>query len=223
VGKRALHGGILGRLLGGLYLGRGRAIAQIEAADRLDRAGIPTPEVLAVGWRGALGVFRALAIVTRAIPRAQNLYEAARDDAPWRRRRVILEQSGRLIRAMHDDGFTHADLNVTNLVLGEGPGGDRVHVVDLDGARFGGALRPLDRYRSLARLLRSYEKWIAGRWRLSPREEIIFLRAYCGRDRRLSSYLRRRLQRYRSRLRLRRLSWAVLPGGPSGDRRAAGP
>ena len=223
VGKRALHGGVFGRVLGGLFLGKGRMTGQIEAAERLDRAGVPTPEVLAVGWRRALGVFRALAIVTRAIPRAQNLYEAAREDAPWRRRRVILEKSARLVRAMHDAGFLHADLNVTNLVLGEGPGGDRVYVVDLDGGRFEDMPGPAVRFRSLARLLRSYEKWIAGRWRLSPREEIVFLRTYCGPDRELSVFLWRRLQRYRARLPLRRLSWAILPGGPSSDRRATGP
>ena len=223
VGKRLLHGGVFGRLLGGLFLGRGRVTAQIEAADRLDRAGVATPEVLAAGWRRTRGLFRALAIVTRAIPGAQNLYEAARDDAPWRRRRVILEKSARLVRAMHDAGFLHADLNVTNLVLGEGAGVGRVHVVDLDGGRFAKVPGPAGRFRSLARLLRSYEKWIAGRWRLSPREELVFVRAYCGPDRELSDFLRPRLQRYQARLGLRRLSWAILPGGPSGDRRAAGP
>jgi hypothetical protein len=210
LGKRALHGGLLGRLFGGIYLGRRRALAQIDAAERLDRAGVPTPELLAIGWRPALGPFGAVAIVTRAIPGAQNLYEAARDDAPWRRRRVILETSGALVRRMHDAGFRHADLNVTNLVLGRGPDGDRVHVVDLDRGRFLGRLGPSERFRGLARLLRSYEKWMAGRFRLSPREELLFLRAYCKGDRDMASYLGRRLRRYRARLGPRRLAWLLL-------------
>src|SRR5207245_10845727 len=125
-------GGFAGRLLGGLYLGAGRALAQAEAAERLLRSGIPTPPVLAVGWRRSLLIFTKQVIVTRAIPGAENLYEAARQDAPWRRRRAILARSAELVRSMHEAGFLHADLNVTNLVLGSGPGGDqeigRAHV-----------------------------------------------------------------------------------------------
>jgi hypothetical protein len=78
VGKRALHGGLLGRLLRDLYLGRGRGLSQIAVADRLERAGVPTPPILAVGSRRRLGFLYAQAIVSRAIPGALNLYEAAR-------------------------------------------------------------------------------------------------------------------------------------------------
>ncbi|HEU4400865.1 MAG TPA: lipopolysaccharide kinase InaA family protein [Candidatus Polarisedimenticolia bacterium] len=207
VGKRALHGGLLGRFLGGLYLGRKRGLRQLQLAHRLDRAGLPTPEILAFGWRRSLGVLHAQAIIAREIPRAQNLYEAARENAPWRRRRVILESSGSLVRRMHDAGFVHGDLNVTNLVVGEGPEGDRLHIVDLDRGRFVRRVGSRQRFRNLARLLRSYEKWIAGRWRLTPREEMIFLRGYCGPDRSLLRDLGHRLQSYRRRLGLRRIAW----------------
>jgi len=198
IGKRALHGGLAGRLLGGLYLGAGRALAQVEAAERLSRSGIPTPEILAVGWQSALLLFTKQAIVTRAVPGAENLYEAARHDAPWRRRRAILAASADLIRRMHDAGFLHADLNVANLILGGGPGGDRVFVVDLDRGRFEARLTKRQRFANLARLQRSYEKWIAGQWPLSPRDEVRFLRSYCRRDRALLRELRSRLLSYRS-------------------------
>jgi hypothetical protein len=204
VGKRALHGGVAGRLLGGIYLGPGRVLAQVEAAHRLDRAGVPTPEVLAVGWRRALFVFTVQAIVTRAIPGAENLYEAAQQGSPWRRRRAILARSAELVRSMHEAGFLHADLNVTNLVLGSGPGGDQVHVVDLEKGTFVRSISPSDRVSNLARLLRSYEKWIRGRARLGPRDEIFFLERYCRSDRALLRDLLGRLRRHRSgRLRVR--------------------
>ena len=211
VGKRAQHGGLLGRWLGGVYLGHGRLLTQLRLADVLERRGIATPEVMAVGWRRLLGPLQALAVVTRAIAAAQNLYEAARDGAPWRRRRVILERSAELIRSMHDAGFRHADLNVTNLVLGRGPEGDRMHVVDLERGRLrGGPLSDRERLASLARLLRSYEKWIAGRWRLPAREELAFLRRYCAADRTRMRRLRLDLDRSRRRLAPRRLLWKVL-------------
>jgi Lipopolysaccharide kinase (Kdo/WaaP) family len=213
VGKRAQHGGLFGRLLGGAYLGNARALAQLRLADELERRGIPTPEVMAVGWRRLLGPFLALAIVTRAIAAAQNLYEAARDEAPWRRRRILLEHSADLIRVMHDVGFLHADLNVTNLVLGRGPAGDRMHVVDLDRGRLrGNPLSERERMAGLARLLRSYEKWIAGRWRLGHRQELVFLHRYCGADRDRVRRFQRRLQRSRWRFAPRRMLWWLLRG-----------
>ncbi len=207
--KRALRGGLLGRLLGGLYLGSGRARGQIALALRLDRADLPTPEILAVGWRPVLGPFHALTILAREIPQAQNLYEAAMEGSPWRRRRAILERSADLVRAMHDAGFLHADLNVSNLVIGAGPDGDRIYVVDLDKGRFVPEVGPDARFASLARLLRSYEKWVGGRGRLSLREELAFLRRYCRGDRAGFSRLRERLERYRARLRLWRLLWKL--------------
>jgi hypothetical protein len=211
IGKRALHGGLLAPLLGGLYLGTGRILDQLLAADRLERAGVSTPAVLGVGWRRILGPFHAHAIITRAVLQAQNLYEAAREDAPWRRRRVVLEKSADLIRAMHDAGFVHADLNVTNLLIGRGGDGDRALIVDLDGGRFRRIVGIGERYANLARLLRSYEKWIAGRFRLSGREEIAFLRRYCRADREMTRFLQHRLQSYRGRLGLHRIGWKTPP------------
>lgn len=193
-----MHGGLAGRLLGGLYLGPARLLGQIEAARRLDQAGIPTPEILAVGWRRVLLAFSAQAIVTRAIPGAENLYEVARQEAPWRRRRAILERSADLVRAMHDAGFLHADLNVTNLVLGEGPDGDRIHVVDLEKGRFRTPLPMSDRAANLGRLVRSYEKWIPDLRRLGAREEILFLRRYCRSNRTMLRELLGRLRRRRA-------------------------
>ena len=216
VGKRALHGGILARVLRDLYLGPGRLVDQLRLADRLRRSGIPTPEVMMIGWRTILGPICTQAILTRAIPEAQNLYEAARDEAPWRRRRIILEKSAALVRAMHAAGFRHADLNVTNLIVGQGPDGFRLHVVDLDGGRFLDRVGRRTRLENLGRLLRSYEKWIEGSFRLSAREEILFLRRYCGDDAALFRYLVAGLRRRRAWFRLRRAVWRRGRFSPSG-------
>lgn len=195
IGKRALHGGLAGPILGGLYCGRGRLLAQIRAAHRLHEAGIPTPELLAVGWRPVFRGLSAHAILTRALPEAENLFEAAQHEAPWRRRRAILGESAALVRAMHDIGFMHPDLNVTNLVLGATESGDRIHVVDLDRGRFVSQTGLSERTKNLRRLVRSYRKWIRGRWPLSPREEIYFLRRYCRADRAFLRALLARLGR----------------------------
>lgn len=222
VGKRAQHGGLVGPLIRGLYPGTRRIREQLVAADRLDRAGVTTPPVLAVGWRRVLGPLHAHAIITGAVREAQNLYEVARANAPWRRRRIALEKSADLIRKMHDIGFLHADLNVTNILFGRGADGDRVQIVDLDGGAFHDRIGFRGRFRNLARLLRSYEKWIAGRFRLSVREELIFLRRYCRNDRILLKRFQRALQRHRSRLGLHRVGW-LASGAPSAERRTDRP
>ncbi|MBI1952003.1 MAG: hypothetical protein HYS34_11660 [Acidobacteria bacterium] len=210
VGKRALHGGLLGRLLGGLYLGRRRALDQLRAASRLARAGVPTPEILAIGTRRAAGLFRAQAIVAREIAGARNLHRLAMERQADARRRVILEKAADALRRMHDAGFLHADLNLANLVLGAGTAGETVWVVDLERGRFADEVTAGGRIRVLARLLRSCEKWVTGSLRPTPREEVRFLRFYARGDRALLRQLVSRLSPRRRRLLVRRLSWRLL-------------
>ncbi len=205
VGKRALHGGLLGPLLGGLYLGNRRAMDQVRVTVRLRSAGVATPEMLAAGTERVLGPLRAHAIVNRELPGGRNLLELA-GDAPARpvRREFLVECAG-LVRRMHEAGFQHADLNVGNLVLERVGEGSVLNVVDHDRGRFRRVVTPRQRLGNLARLLRSYEKWIAPRLRLSGREEILFLRCYAGSDRALLRRLVHALSEYRSRLDPRRI------------------
>jgi len=222
IGKRSLHGGLLGPLLGRLYLGRRRALDQLRAAIRLGRCGIPTPEVLAVGSARVCGPWCAQAIVTRELEGGQNLYELSGGAPGPGRRREILRLCADLVRRLHDAGFLHADLNVGNLVLERSAAGETLHIVDLDRGRFLPAVSPRARLGNLARLLRSYEKWIAGRLRLSRREEIDFLRRYGRGDRPLVRFLAKGLARYRTGLdlRRRRKRRAEVPGSQD---RLAGP
>ncbi|HEV8701225.1 MAG TPA: lipopolysaccharide kinase InaA family protein [Candidatus Polarisedimenticolia bacterium] len=209
VGKRALHGGLLGPLFGGLYLGRRRAIDQLRASVRLAQAGVPTPEILAVGTRRVAGILHAQAIVAREIPDARNLHGLAGEPLSGARRREILDRTAGVLRDMHDAGFEHADLNLANLVWGRGPAGETLFVVDLERGRFADPIRAGGRIQALARLVRSCEKWVAGPHRLTPREEVRFLLGYARGDRALVLLLATRLGRYRRRLGARRLAWRL--------------
>ena len=209
IGKRPVHGGLLGPLLGGLYAGMGRLVDQLRCAETLRTAGVETPEVLAVGSMRVFGPLHAHAIVTRELRGAQNLLEAAAGAPAARVRRRLLVECADVLRRMHDAGFLHADLNVANLVLEQGDGMRVLNVVDLDRGRFRARLSPRERLGSLARLLRSYEKWLAPRLRLSAREEILFLHRYAGPDRAWLRRLARSLSRSRSRLGLRRIRWRL--------------
>jgi tRNA A-37 threonylcarbamoyl transferase component Bud32 len=222
IAKRPVHGGLLGRLFGGLYWGRERVVAQLRAALQLRAAGVATPEILAVGWRSVAGPLQRQAIIAKVIPGAINLYQASRKPPPGLSRRAILRESAGAVRRMHDARFLHADLNVTNLVLEPLTGGLRVHVVDLDRGRFRSRVGPAERARNLARLLRSYEKWLAAETPLSGREELYFLRSYARANRAMLRWLWKSLQSYRGSLGPRRLAWRLRPhrvaGPPTVDR-----
>ena len=209
VAKRPVHGGLLGRLIGGLYWGRERVLAQVHAAQWLRGQGVSTPEILAAGWRSVAGPLQHQALIAKTIPGAINLYEASRNPPPGLRRRTILRESAVLVRRMHDAGFLHADLNLTNLVLEPGARGPLVHIVDLDRGRLQSRVGLSERALNLARLLRSYEKWLAAEAPLSGREELYFLRCYARSEGAMVRRLWRFLQNYRRSLGPRRLAWRL--------------
>ena len=217
IGKRARHGGVLGPIFGDLYVRRRRVLDQAKMAQRLEAGGVATPRILAVGTARVLGPVHRQAVVSRELHGARNLLELAMTGPSRRRRSELLIQCADLVRRMHDAGFLHADLNVGNLVLERDQEGERLHIVDLDRGRFEPTVSRRKRLANLRRLLRSYEKWIAGRLRLTPREEILFLRRYAGGDTSLLRSLALSLGRHRSLLGPRRLRWH-LPGSGSKGR-----
>ena len=219
IGKRARHGGAA-RFLGGLFLGCRRVVRTALATMRLREAGVSTPSVLAAGWRRVLGPLHAQALITEAIPGGVNLHTALGSHMTTSERRGLLGASGRAVKAMHDAGFLHADLNLANLVLERTPDGFRAHIVDLDRGRFPNPLTAAQQRSNLRRLFRSWEKWRPGGGSPGLREVVAFLRAYCDGDKLAMRRCLGDLWRARERSGLRRLAWRLggYPGGtpPSG-------
>ena len=209
--KRGVHGGLARGLLGGMFWRDHRARRVIEAAERLRAAGVPTPGVLAAGWRTIAGPISAYVLVTEAVPGGTSLQAFLGGQPLARRRRRLARAAGRTVRALHDAGFVHADLNLANLVAArggepDGPGGEsQVFVIDLDGGVFRRQVGLGPRRRNLVRLLRSHEKWIAPSSPLDRRDALAFLHGYCGGDRDLFRSLARGLGGIR--FRWRRLFW----------------
>lgn len=214
IGKRARHGGAA-RFLGGLYLGCRRVVRTLLSSTRLREAGVPTPSVLAAGWRRVLGPLHAHALITETVPGGVNLQTALGSRMSAADRRALLGASARAVRAMHDVGFLHADLNLANLVLERRPDGFRAHIVDLDRGRFESALTVAQRRSNIERLLRSWEKWRPGGIPPGPRDVLAFLRIYCDGDRSAMRCYVEGLRRARARSGLRRLAWRLggYPGG----------
>jgi tRNA A-37 threonylcarbamoyl transferase component Bud32 len=210
------HGGLLGRLLPARYLSPARALRAIAASDSARRAGVPAPLVVAGAAQRAFPLGCRLYEVSLEVPGSEPLDQAlklnGRSAAPLprgarSRRRLLIEACGRSVRALHEAGIDHRDLNLANLLAAEGPRGPEVQVIDYDGARLGAPLTPRRRLRALQRLYRSAVKLHPQRRPPSPLAQMRWLKAYCGGDRDLEKYLLARRRSFSRHVALHRLLW----------------
>jgi 3-deoxy-D-manno-octulosonic acid kinase len=148
------HGGLLGAWLGDRWLGRGRALRELEVDLLLLRAGAPVPQPLVVaGVRR--GPFWQTAVGTRHIEGARDGVEVLESSNAGTLPQLAAA-AGRAVRRFHDAGGLHADLHLKNLMLDAD--GDRVWILDLDRARPDGPPSPARRMHEISRLARSLLK-----------------------------------------------------------------
>ena len=167
--RRYRHGGLLGSLLGEIYVGCSpRPWRELAATQAARRAGICAPEVLAAIAEPLGGPWGRLAyrgvLVTRELSLPRNLRDAlvasGSDAEVDRWLEIVLDAVSRLHRA----GIEHRDLNFTNLLVGENPG-DGLAIIDFDGARISaGPVGTLARRMARRRLARSLAKLPGGPW-----------------------------------------------------------
>ncbi|MBI4568043.1 MAG: hypothetical protein HY719_06555 [Planctomycetes bacterium] len=184
--KRCRHGGLLRPLTGDRFLRGGRFVEEVALTLRMARAGIATPAVVALAltrrWHGLLLAH----LVTEEIPDARDLWNfvTAPENGPESRagrarRREAIRAAGRVVRAFHDAGFYHADLNLRNLLAREGDPA-RALIIDVAGSRQRAApLAEAERIDNLARLNRSLDKLCHTSGAAVPRADLLrFLSAY---------------------------------------------
>jgi 3-deoxy-D-manno-octulosonic acid kinase len=147
------RGGLVARVMRDRYLWRGesatRAFAEWHLLYHLHRAGLPVPAPVACRYRRR-GLIYTADIITERLMDSVSLAEQLRN-----RGIPILGwiTIGRCIRAFHDLGVCHADLNAHNIML---VGDDSVYLIDFDRGRL---RRPgLWCDGNLVRLRRSLEK-----------------------------------------------------------------
>jgi len=185
------HGGFLAGFSRGLFFGIGRPLRELQVSEFIRRAGLATPEIVALYSKRVLpGLFRSC-VLTRRIRESQNLRQWLREDGGntvnWK---PMIDQVARALSALHEAGCRHRDLNLGNLLTG--PTG--IWIIDLDGARLRPRLRIAERGANLMRLYRSLCKESDRAEPLSSRMRVRFLRHYAGRDRRLLRELSRWLR-----------------------------
>jgi len=183
--RKAVRGGLIGRLWGGLYLGRARPLHELRASAAALRAGVAVPEPLAVRATRTAGLFRRFTVVTREIEGVSNLLLLIPGLGPSDKRR-LLERVADEVRRLHEAGIYHGDLTLQN-VLSDGA---NVHLIDLDKAVLRGCREGRWDVRNLSRLNRSVEKLFGPRGPVTRTDRLRFLRRYLGGRERLREVAR---------------------------------
>ena len=160
VGKALRRGGLAGGLLRDTFFDARRPLREAEAAELLAARGVGTPPVVAARITRRAAGLRVETATARVA--GVDLLEAARDRLALP---ALAIAAGQTLRAAHDAGLRHRDLQVKNLLVPEGfpwPGGAGrpapLVVLDLDRCSVGEALDEAERRRALIRFGRSLVK-----------------------------------------------------------------
>ncbi|MBI4575030.1 MAG: hypothetical protein HY722_02070 [Planctomycetes bacterium] len=207
------RGGLVGKLLGDLYLGPRRPLNEIRVAEHCIERGVPTTTPIGAVVRRVLPGFYRCDLMTREVPGALDLAAYLATAPPPGERRRALKSAGAAVRAMHDAGVIHPDLNMKNiLILGAGTGATSAVVIDLDRAWTAERVAPPRANANLARLARSAAKNEAlggAAARTSRGDTLCFLRAYHRGSREGIRATARYWEAYGWRLVLHRLFWGA--------------
>ncbi len=144
------RGGAIRHIVQDAYLLSNRPLRELRVHAYLYERGVAVPEPLGVCWERRGLWFRGC-VATRevdAVDLLEYLTEPPADCAQ------ILEQAGRLVREMHDQGVYHADLQIRNILVSP----EHAYIIDLDKARRSTRVSPSKRERNLSRLRRSFVK-----------------------------------------------------------------
>jgi tRNA A-37 threonylcarbamoyl transferase component Bud32 len=145
---------------------RSRAFRAFRKAYHLELAGIATARPVAAANRIRLGVATSSYFLMEEIPESTGLRDFAGN----------LEQAiaavAELLARLHEEGFTHRDLKLSNLVF---DGGGRPYLIDLEGLHFAGEVSTQRARADLARLWRGAQDTLP----LTRQQVTVFLRRYC--------------------------------------------
>ena len=136
--RRFTHGGLARKLTGRIFRDPTRPFSELRSSEALRSLNIPTPKVLAARAVARRGGFELALIIERereARDVGRILGDVRAGRSPERVLRRALIDAGKLVAALHEIGFVHADLQPANILVR--PRGQRgAMVLDLDGSYF---------------------------------------------------------------------------------------
>jgi len=159
--RRYQRGGLVRHFVHDRYWDRPpRPFVELCTAVIASERGVPTVEVLGaeVEWQ-SFGLYRGT-LITREAQGFRNWREWLQTNPPVEERRAVTEKILQTINTMHESGISHADLNLTNILVRNDSDHYEVLIIDFDRARiFSTPLSSSHRKRNLARLRRSITKF----------------------------------------------------------------
>src|SRR3989339_457806 len=163
------HGGLLGKLFGGVFFKENRPLNEIYISEIASQRGVPSAEVIAITKRRLWGIFYKAKFISKEIDGALDIIEFLKKSSPafiQRYKKPIIFALVKLIRNMHDAGISHADLHLKNILLKKDSNGEfTAYIIDLDKSVVLNKLNIQQRIKNLLRLDRSLEKlrWLSGK------------------------------------------------------------
>lgn len=210
--KRMRRGGMTARLWRDRYPRPRRLVAMIDASREAVARGVPAPRPVALLLEQAPAALVRGWAAFEEVARGEDLAARARRGALTR---DDLRAALVAVRLLHERGIDHADLNLGNLLVRNGPDGAGVEafVLDLDRARLGptAPLSPARRRAALRRLARSCAKITGSPAPLGPGTESAWIELYAGDDPGLARRLERGHTAGRLGLAWHRAGWRSRP------------
>ena len=208
--KTMRRGGRLARVWCDRYPSARRLVATLSASVEVQRRGVPTADSVALILKAGPGRLVRGAMAFEELERTEDL---ARLVLRGEVSRDALVATIDAVRAMHDRGVSHPDLNLGNVLLrSRASGRPEAYLIDFDRATFApGPLSFRSRQAALRRLERSCAKFTGNPGPLGPGSEDLWYTLYAGNDAELAHRLDRG----------RRLGWLSLAAHRIGWRRHA--
>jgi 3-deoxy-D-manno-octulosonic acid kinase len=157
--RHAWHGGVLARITGDRFLAPTRAPYELHVALQLESIGIRTPRIVAYAIYPAGPLLRRSDIATEEIADGVDLAAILAGDATPVSRHDALHAAHGLLSSMARHGVHHPDLNLKNILVAPGSGGEpAAWLLDVDRVRFA---QPAARAANAnaERVTRSARKW----------------------------------------------------------------
>ncbi|MDO8141230.1 MAG: lipopolysaccharide kinase InaA family protein [Candidatus Brocadiales bacterium] len=161
------HGGLLGKLFGGVFFNENRPLNEICISEIASQKGVPSAEVIAITKRRLWGIFYKANFISKEISGALDIIQFLKESSLnciQKSKKPVIFALVKLVRNMHDAGIYHADLHLKNILLKEGSSREfTAYIIDLDKSVVLNKLDIHQRIKNLLRLDRSLDKlrWLS--------------------------------------------------------------
>lgn len=179
--RQYVHGGVLGRLWGSLFLSSRQMHRELRIARHALDCGVPTCRPVALRIEHVFGPLVRGHYVTEKLESTQNLLEFCRmhgEELTIKQRIEVSHAIARTLSRMHDAGIYHSDLNLKNILVRRENAQNCVQVIDFKKSGLRNRLDLAEGLQNLVRLDRSVLKWPASRAAISLTDRLRTLRRY---------------------------------------------